>query len=226
MNEANNETPEQEEQQVPMTPEEMAQAREQFMIAMAYQIYKVAYLTGDFTLRSGQKSNEYFDKYMIETNPGMLQDICSLISESIIITEKIENKPHMVAGLETGGIPIATVLSCGFMIPYVIVRKETKTYGTCKLAEGLDVKGRTLLIIEDVVTTGGQIIKSVKDLRNLGATVYDCICVIDREQGGKEALEKEGIKLHSLFTMSFIKETYTKISAELAARNKSGIITP
>jgi orotate phosphoribosyltransferase len=111
----------------------------------------------------------------------------------------------LLAPLEMGGIPIATAISLQNDLDMVLVRKEAKEYGTCKLAEGPDIKGKRLLIIEDVVTSGGQIVLSANDLRERGAIVEEAICVINRESTGEENLKKEGIKLHSLFTMSELK---------------------
>jgi orotate phosphoribosyltransferase len=104
------------------------------------------------------------------------------------------------------GIPVATALSQVTGLPTLFVRKKAKEYGTCKLAEGQDVKGKRLVIVEDVVTSGGQIIMSVKDLRALGAVITDVICVIDRESDGRENLEKEGLAFQSLFTMSELQQ--------------------
>lgn len=112
-----------------------------------------------------------------------------------------------LAGLEMGGIPIATLLSQKSKLPTLFIRKKAKEHGTCKLVEGGEVKNKRLLIIEDVVTSGGQIILSANDLRSLGAKVEHAICVIDRESGGKEKLAKEGIKLYSLFTISELKKS-------------------
>ena len=100
-----------------------------------------------------------------------------------------------------GGIPIATALSLKTGIPVVFVRKEAKAYGTCKLAEGIDIQHKNVCIIEDVVTTGGQIILSAKDLLDVGANVKNVLCVIDRKQSGKENLAEAGLVLNSLLTM-------------------------
>lgn len=99
-----------------------------------------------------------------------------------------------------------TMLSQRSGYPSLFVRKKAKAYGTCKLAEGGDIAGKRLVIIEDVVTSGGQIGLSAQDLRALGATVTDVLCVIDREAGGQANLEAEGLKLHPLFTMSELQQ--------------------
>jgi len=107
-----------------------------------------------------------------------------------------------LAGLELGGVPIATALSMATGIPARFVRKEAKTYGTCLLAEGGDIDGLRLLVVEDVVTTGGQVLLSTADLRARGAVVDTVLCVIDREAGGTEAFAAEDLELRALFRMS------------------------
>jgi len=167
---------------------------------IAKQILEVAHLKGKFKLRSGIESNEYFDKYQFESRPDLLNDIAVLMAKSLPADYDI------YAALEMGGIPIATAIALKTGKPMVFVRKEAKEYGTAKLAEGVDVKGKKLLVVEDVVTSGGQIIKSVSALRDLGADIFHAVCVIDREQGGREALAKEGIQLVPLFTASDLKQ--------------------
>ena len=162
---------------------------------LAQEIYNVSHLNGEFKLRSGLISNEYFDKYLFESNPTLLKEIANQLSK--LIPEGTE----VLAGLEMGGIPIATALSLKTGIPVVFVRKEAKSYGTCKLAEGIDIKNKNVCIIEDVVTTGGQILLSAEDLKNVGAKVKNVLCVIDRNQSGKEKLFEAELLLHSLLTM-------------------------
>lgn len=111
-----------------------------------------------------------------------------------------------MAGIEMGGIPVATALSLKTGIPAAFVRKKAKEYGTCKLAEGIEVEGKTVCIIEDVVTTGGQILLSATDLRNAGANVVSVLCVIEREQQGRNNLESDGLNFYSLFKMEELLE--------------------
>lgn len=162
-------------------------------LSLAANIASVATLYGDFTLRSGAVSHEYFDKYRFESDPRLLdaiaRDLIPLIPQAT----------QLLAGLELGGVPIATALSLRSGLHTVFVRKRAKDYGTRQLAEGRDVRGLQLLLVEDVVTSGGQVIASANDLRALGATITDAVCVIDREAGGEEALAAAGITLHSLF---------------------------
>ena len=163
---------------------------------LAHRIYQTSHLTGQFTLRSGAIATEYFDKYQFETRPELLRELAAHLQP--LIPEDTD----VLAGLELGGVPLATMLSQLSGLPTCFVRKEAKTYGTCKLAEGVDISGKNLLVVEDVVTSGGQVVLSTRDLRGLGARVSQAICVIDRESGGAENLAKEGIELRALFRMS------------------------
>lgn len=166
---------------------------------LAAAIYRCAHLKGEFELRSGQIASEYFDKYRFESDPTLLRQI----AQSML--PLIPEGPTALAGLELGGVPIATVLSQLTGLATLFVRKSPKQYGTRRLAEGVDVAGRDLLIIEDVITTGGQIIQSVEALRARDARVSHALTVIDREQGGRGKLATSGIELHTLFTMSELK---------------------
>jgi orotate phosphoribosyltransferase len=165
---------------------------------LAKKIYEVAHLTGEFKLRSGQTSHEYFDKYRFEARPELLSEIAAQMKSLV------PAGTQAFAALEMGGIPIATALSLITGIPCVFVRKKAKDYGTCKFAEGLEVKGLKLCIIEDVITTGGQVLLSTEDLRSMGATVEDVLCVIHRG-GGEEKLDSAGLKLKALFNMEELK---------------------
>lgn len=167
--------------------------------SLARQIYGLSHITGEFTLRSGQVSHEYFDKYLFEAQPAVLQAVAQQMAR--LIPDGID----ALAGLEMGGIPVVTQLSQVSGLPALFVRKEAKAYGTCKLAEGGEIADRKLLIVEDVVTSGGQILLSAADLRERGAIIDDVVCVIDRESGGTEKLADAGLRLHPLFTMSELK---------------------
>lgn len=168
---------------------------------LAKAIYETSHITGKFLLRSGQISHEYFDKYLFEADPLLLKAITEHLAT--MLPQPVD----ALAGLEMGGIPIVAMLSQISGYPSLFVRKKAKSYGTCKLAEGGSIQGRRLVIIEDVVTSGGQIKFSAQELRSLGATVTDVMCVIDREAGGQANLEAEGLKLHPLFTMSDLKQS-------------------
>lgn len=163
---------------------------------LARAIYDVSHLTGTFTLRSGAVSHEYFDKYRFESDPALLRAIAEAMAPSV------PPGTEMLAGLELGGVPLATMLSQVTGIPALFVRKEAKTYGTCQLAEGGDVEGRRLTVVEDVVTSGGQVVLSCGDLRDRGGVVEHALCVIDREAGGPAALAAIDVELRPLFTMT------------------------
>lgn len=166
---------------------------------LAATIYQTAHLTGTFRLRSGATSSEYFDKYRFESDPQLLAAIAAALAT--LVPPGVE----VLGGLELGGVPLATQLSQVTGLPTLFVRKAAKSYGTCQLAEGGVVEGRTILLVEDVVTSGGQVVESAEALRRLGAVITDALCVIDREAGGSEALAAAGIRLHPLFRMSELK---------------------
>jgi orotate phosphoribosyltransferase len=162
---------------------------------LAREIYSVSHITGTFKLRSGQISDQYFDKYLFEARPDLLKEIANHMAKLI------PPGTEVLAGLELGGVPIASALSLNTGLPAAFVRKKAKDYGTCKLAEGADIQGKKVCIIEDVVTTGGQIILSANDLRQLGAKTENVLCVIQRGSHSGGLLAKEGLKLIPLFTM-------------------------
>ncbi len=166
---------------------------------LACGIYRTSHLTGTFLLRSGTTSHEYFDKYLFESDPALLAEIARHL------LPLIPEGTDVLAGLEMGGIPIATALSLASGLPVAFVRKKAKDYGTCKFAEGADVRDKNVLVIEDVITSGGQVLLSTADLRSVGARISHVLCVIDRESGGREKLAADGLGLTPLLTMSEIK---------------------
>ncbi|MCS7000237.1 MAG: orotate phosphoribosyltransferase [Bacteroidota bacterium] len=167
--------------------------------ALARQIYQRSHLVGDFLLRSGQRSSEYFDKYLFESEPSLLQQIAWELARLL------PPGTDVLAGLEMGGIPLATAVGLATGLPMAFVRKKAKEYGTCKLAEGASIEGRSVVVIEDVVTSGGQVAESIMALRQQGAHIEHALCVIDRQQGGSELLAQHGVELRSVFTMQALK---------------------
>ena len=137
---------------------------------------------------------KYFDKYRFEAQPEILKEIARHL------TQLIPPGTEILAGLEMGGIPIATALSLETGIPVVFVRKAAKDYGTCKFAEGLDIKDKKVCVIEDVITTGGQVLESTKDLRDTGAVIEEVLCVIYRGEGVNEKFSDTKLNLTPLFT--------------------------
>lgn len=161
---------------------------------LARRLAEACTLSGSFTLRSGATSDRYFDKYRFAADPSLLSEVAERLMPLI------PSGTEVLAGLELGGVPVATALSLVSGIPAAFVRKVAKTYGTERLAEGAPVAGRRLLIIEDVVTTGGQVAQSARDLADRGGLVDTALCVLDRGDGHPGALEEAGITLVSLFT--------------------------
>jgi orotate phosphoribosyltransferase len=162
------------------------------LAALARRVGDACRLTGTFTLRSGQVSSTYFDKYLFEADPELLGAVARAA------VPLIPPATEVLAGLELGGVPVATALSLLTGLPTAFVRKEAKRYGTAKLAEGAGIDGRRVLIVEDVVTTGGQVVLSARDLRDRGATLLGALCVIDRSEGAHQ-LAAEGLELISVF---------------------------
>lgn len=166
---------------------------------LAKKIYEVAHLTGTFKLRSGQTSNEYFDKYRFEAQPDLLREIARQMAPLV------PPGTEVLAGLEMGGIPIATALSLETGLPCAFIRKEAKEYGTCLFAEGTPIKNKRVCVIEDVITTGGQVILSTKDLRSAGAIVDHVICAIHRGEGKEQKLAEINLNMIPLMTMKELK---------------------
>jgi orotate phosphoribosyltransferase len=172
-----------------------APAGHNWAVTLADRVFAASHLTGSFVLRSGRTADHYFDKYRFESDPGLLGEIVEALVP--LVPAGVEG----LAGLELGGVPVATMLSSRTGLPAYFVRKEPKKYGTERICEGGDVAGKRLLVIEDVVTTGGQLVLSTQDLRADGAVVEDALCVIDREGGGSDVAAAEGVRLTALFRM-------------------------
>lgn len=151
-------------------------------------------LTGEFTLRSGQVASEYFDKYLFESDPALLARVARQM------VDLLPADTDLLGGLELGGIPIATMVSSLTGTPALFVRKKAKEYGTCKLAEGPDVAGRRVTIIEDVITTGGAVRDATRALREAGAIVEVVVCAIDRSPAGENPLADVGLEVRPVLT--------------------------
>lgn len=132
---------------------------------LAGEIYRAAHVTGTFTLRSGQAASEYFDKFQFTSRPDLLDEVSDALAT--IVPPDVE----ILAGLQLGGVPLAAALALKTRVPEVYVRLERKKYGTSKIIEGVSVAGKRVAVVEDVVTTGGQIASSTADLRADGADV-------------------------------------------------------
>ncbi len=161
---------------------------------LAADIDATCRLTGEFTLRSGQVSSEYFDKYLFEADPILL----ARVAREMI--QLVPQDTDLLGGLEMGGIPIATSISGILGVPALFVRKQAKAYGTAKLAEGPPFDGKRVTIIEDVVTTGGAVRDAVTALREGGAVVDVVVCAIDRSPAGENPLADVGLEVRAVLT--------------------------
>lgn len=160
---------------------------------LARDIAGAAYLQGDFVLSSGIRSNYYFDKYLFETKPSILRRV------SALLVDMVDPDVDRIAGPELGAVALATGLSLESGLPFVIVRKAGKEYGTNRLVEGELYPGEKVLILEDVISTGAQAISAAVNIRRTGAKVSGILAVIDREQGGAENIAAEGYRFDALF---------------------------
>ncbi len=161
---------------------------------LAKRIAEVSLLRGEFTLRSGRKSNYYLDKYRFETQPDVLIELGKLFAA------KISAKVDRIAGAELGAVSLAAAASMACGKPFVIIRNQKKDYGTSKLIEGGLNSGETVAIVEDVLTTGGQVLEAAKTLKDAGAKIDRIIAVIDREEGARGNIESAGYVFEALFT--------------------------
>ena len=159
---------------------------------LARLIKDAAYLEGDFLLRSGRRSKYYLDKYLFETQPAILAELGHRLAE------KADASIQRIAGAELGAVSLAAAASIASGKPFVIVRNKKKDYGTSKPIEGNLEKGETVLLVEDVVTSGGQVIEAAKTLEAAGAKVALILAVIDRAEGGRENIQSAGYNFESI----------------------------
>ncbi len=162
---------------------------------LAQAIAKVALLRGEFTLRSGRKSNYYLDKYLFSTRPELLREVGKLLAERVA-----DANADRLAGAELGGIPLVTATGLETGLPTLFVRNARKDYGTAKRFEGVMNQGDRVVFLEDVATTGGQAIEAAQDLEAEGAKIVKIVAVIDRLEGARENVEKAGFAFEALFT--------------------------
>jgi len=155
-----------------------------------------AYLEGDFVLRSGKRSRYYLDKYRFETRPDLLGPIGERIGEAV---REHAGDAVRLAGPELGAVALAASASLACGLPFLIVRKAAKEYGTGKRIEGPFDPGDCVCLVEDVVTSGGALLDSVEALRDAGLVVHTAVCVVDREEGGADALARHAVRLRPLF---------------------------
>ncbi len=161
---------------------------------LAADIDAICRLSGEFTLRSGTVSSEYFDKYLFEADPRLLLRVATQM------VDLLPSDTELLGGLELGGVPIATMVSSLTGTPALFVRKKAKEYGTCKLAEGPEVEGRRITLVEDVITTGGAVRDATNALRERGAIVEVVVCAIDRSPAGENPLADVGLEVRPVLT--------------------------
>lgn len=170
---------------------------------LAAALREHAYLEGDFVLRSGRRSSYYLDKYLFETRPELLGPLGEAIAEA---AREAEPDAVRLAGPELGAVALAASASLASGLPFLIVRKEAKGYGTSKRLEGGFDEGEVVCLVEDVVTSAGAALDAIGALREAGLEVRNAVCVVDREEGGVEALAREGVRLRALFRASELAE--------------------
>ena len=156
-----------------------------------------AYLEGDFVLRSGRRSRYYLDKYRFETRPDLLGELGAVIAAAV---REHEPDADRIAAPELGAVVLAAAASLAGGLPFLLIRGKAKEYGTANRIEGVYEEGELVCLLEDVVTSGGAAVETVEALREAGLRVQNAICVVDREEGGSDALARHGVRLRPLFT--------------------------
>jgi len=156
-------------------------------------LVKASYLKGDFVLRSGRRSNRYFDKFLFETQPELLKRL------AVQLARLVPSETQRLAAPELGAVLLGGAVSMETGLPLVLVRKEPKGYGTAKQLEGRYEPGERTTVIEDVVTTGGDSLRSAQVLRDAGLDVIHLVVVLDRGEGGEDNIKQAGIRYSPLF---------------------------
>jgi len=162
--------------------------------ALFHAIESAALLRGEFTLRSGRKSNYYLDKYLFESQPMILREL------GVRFARHVTPETSRIAGAELGGVALAASCSLASGLPFVIVRNAKKGYGTQKMFEGKIEPDDRVLLVEDVATTGGQVLEAARTLTEAGAEVERIVAVIDRQEGARENIESAGYIFAALMT--------------------------
>jgi orotate phosphoribosyltransferase len=160
------------------------------------ELVKASYLKGEFILRSGKKSDRYFDKFLFETDPALLRRLGRHLAELV------PADTQLLAAPELGAVLLGGAVSMQMGLPLVLVRKEAKAYGTGKQVEGRFEAGQRVTVIEDVVTTGGDSLRTVEVLRGARLEVIHLVVVLDRGEGGAENIARAGLPYTPLFRIS------------------------
>jgi orotate phosphoribosyltransferase len=178
--------------------------------ALLAAIREHAYLEGDFVLRSGKRSSYYLDKYRFETRPELLEEIGARLAGRIA---EVEPEATLIAGPELGAVALAAAASMASRLPFLIVRGQAKSYGTGNRLEGAFEPGERVVLVEDVVTSGGAAADAVRAVRQAALECRTAICVIDRDEGGVDSLARLGVRLHPLFRAAQISGTDSGVPA-------------
>ena len=163
------------------------------MRELGRKLVKASYLKGDFVLRSGKRSNRYFDKFLFETEPTLLRELGKHMAALV------PKETQRLAAPELGAVLLGGAVSMETGLPLLLVRKEPKGYGTSKQIEGRFERGDRVTVIEDVVTTGGDSLRSAQVLRDAGVEVIHLVVVLDRGEGGEDNIRGAGVKYSPLF---------------------------
>jgi orotate phosphoribosyltransferase len=166
---------------------------------LAAEIRDVCLVSGDFVLRSGRRTDIYFDKYRAEADPGLLRRAVERMAP------QVPEETELLAGLELGGVPLAIMLSQVTALPTRFVRKQPKEYGTRLQVEGGEIDSRRVTVVEDVVTSGGAVVDGVEALRAGGAVVETAVCLILRDETAIARLGEHAVDLRSAFTLEEIE---------------------
>lgn len=162
--------------------------------SLAARLATVACVSGPFTLSDGQGLDSYFDEFRLAADPHLLHDVADAMAA--LVPEHAE----VLAGMELGGIPLVVALSAATGLPTAFIRRLPKRYGSRRQIEGADVDGRKVVLVDDVVRSGGQLLNSSRILRDAGGLATSALCVLERPLGGRQLLAEHGITLRSLLT--------------------------
>jgi orotate phosphoribosyltransferase len=164
--------------------------------ALGKALVSAAYLEGDFVLRSGKRSRYYLDKYRFETRPDLLSPLGERIAAAV---REHEPEAARLAAPVLGGVVLAASASLASGLPFLMIRDAAKEYGTANRIEGPFDPGETVCLVEDIVTSGGALLEAIEAVRGAGLVVRTAVCVVDREEGGADALARHAVRLRPLF---------------------------
>jgi len=164
---------------------------------------------GVFTLSGGKLSPFYLDLRIVPSFPDAFRSSIGLLAEEARGIKTIDK----IGGIPTGGLPWASVLAYSLSKPLVYVRKEVKHHGREKMVEGILAPGDRVLLVDDVITTGHNILTALQTLRAEGGVIEDALVLVDREEGGRARLLKEGVTLHSVTRISELAQSLLDMDA-------------